>query len=55
MPRAPQRFEAGTPAITEAIGLAAACDYVSAIGLAAIHAHEAALVAQIRAALAAAQ
>ena len=48
---APQRFEAGTPAITEAIGLAAACDYVSRIGLEAIHAHEAALVAQTRAAL----
>lgn len=48
---APQRFEAGTPAITEAIGLAAACDYVAAIGLEAIHAHEAQLVAQTREAL----
>ena len=48
---APQRFEAGTPAITEAIGLAAACDYVLRIGLDAIHTHEAALVAQTRAAL----
>jgi cysteine desulfurase/selenocysteine lyase len=48
---APQRFEAGTPAITEAIGLAAACDYVSNIGLEAIHAHEAKLVAQTREAL----
>jgi len=48
---APQRFEAGTPAIVEAIGLAAACEYVSLIGLAAIHAHEAALVAQTREAL----
>jgi len=47
----PQRFEAGTPAITEAIGLAAACDYVSRIGLGAIHAHEAVLVAQTREAL----
>jgi cysteine desulfurase / selenocysteine lyase len=28
----PQRFEAGTPAITEAIAFAAAADYVSAIG-----------------------
>lgn len=45
---APQRFEAGTPAITEAIALGAACDYVTTIGLAAIHAHEAALVAQLR-------
>ncbi len=47
----PQRFEAGTPAIVEAIGFGAACDYVSAIGLDAIHAHEARLVAQTREAL----
>lgn len=46
---APTRFEAGTPAITEAIGLAAAVDYVEGIGLSAIHAHETALVAQGRA------
>ena len=45
---APQRFEAGTPAIVEAIGFAAACDYVSAIGLDIIHAHEARLVAMTR-------
>jgi cysteine desulfurase/selenocysteine lyase len=45
---APQRFEAGTPAITEAIALAAAVDYVSAIGTDRIHAHEAALVAKLR-------
>jgi cysteine desulfurase/selenocysteine lyase len=44
----PQRFEAGTPAIVEAIGLGAACDYVSRIGPEAIHAHEATLVAQLR-------
>ena len=48
---APQRFEAGTPAITEAIALGAACDYVADIGVATIHAHEAALVAQLRSAL----
>ena len=47
----PQRFEAGTPAIVEAIAFGAACDYVSAIGLDAIHAHEARLVAQTRDAL----
>jgi cysteine desulfurase/selenocysteine lyase len=47
----PQRFEAGTPAIVEAIGLGAACDYVAGIGLEAIHAHEAKLVAQLREAL----
>ncbi|WP_347302527.1 cysteine desulfurase [Croceibacterium sp. TMG7-5b_MA50] len=45
---APTRFEAGTPAIVEAIGLAMACDYVDAIGRPAIHAHEAKLVAQLR-------
>ncbi len=48
---APQRFEAGTPAIVEAVGFAAACDYVDAIGLSAIHAHESALVAELRDAL----
>lgn len=41
---APQRFEAGTPAIAEAIGFAAALDYVSAIGRANIMAHEKALL-----------
>ena len=45
---APQRFEAGTPAITEVIALAAAIDYVEGVGLAAIHAHEAALVKVLR-------
>ncbi|MFM5884314.1 MAG: cysteine desulfurase [Novosphingobium sp.] len=44
----PQRFEAGTPAIVEAIALGAAVDYVAAIGLPAIHAHEAALVTALR-------
>ena len=33
---APARFEAGTPAILEAIGLAAAVDYIESIGLDAI-------------------
>ena len=44
----PQRFEAGTPAITEAIAFAAAVDYVEGIGLERIHAHEDALVARLR-------
>ncbi|MBS1239466.1 MAG: cysteine desulfurase [Proteobacteria bacterium] len=48
---APQRFEAGTPAIVEAIGFGAAVDYVSAIGLEAIERHENALVANLREAL----
>ena len=39
----PHRFEAGTPAIIETIGLGAAIDYVNAIGMEAIAAHEAAL------------
>ncbi len=48
---APQRFEAGTPAIAEAIGLAAAVDYVKDVGLDLIHARETALVAKLREAL----
>ncbi len=48
---APGRFEAGTPAIIEVLGLHAAVDYVDAIGVNAIHAHETALVAQCRDAL----
>ena len=36
----PERFEAGTPAIVEAIGLAAAIDYVTELGQDAIAAHE---------------
>ncbi|HRO59712.1 MAG TPA: cysteine desulfurase [Burkholderiaceae bacterium] len=41
----PQRFEAGTPNIAGAVGLAAAIDYVRGIGLERIAAHEAALLA----------
>ncbi len=40
---APDRFEAGTPAIAEAIGMAAAIEYVSTIGLSRIAAYEAEL------------
>ena len=39
----PHKFEAGTPAILEAIGLGAAIEYVETIGFDAIAAHEAAL------------
>jgi cysteine desulfurase/selenocysteine lyase len=42
---APQKFEAGTPAIAEAIGLGAALDYLSAIGMEHILRHEQALSA----------
>jgi cysteine desulfurase/selenocysteine lyase len=41
----PARFEAGTPPIAEAIGLGAAIEYLSAIGMDAIRAHEAMLTA----------
>jgi len=44
----PGRFEAGTPHIVGALGLHAAIDYVDVIGLDAIAAHEAALVAAAR-------
>ncbi len=40
----PFRFEAGTPPIVEAIGLAAAIDYVTGIGMENINAHEQALL-----------
>ncbi len=40
----PHKFEAGTPPIAAAIGLAAAMDYLSSIGLGAIAAHEHALL-----------
>jgi cysteine desulfurase/selenocysteine lyase len=45
---APQRFEAGTPAITEAVALHAAIDFVDGLGLDAIHARESELVTQLR-------
>ena len=47
----PARFEAGTPHVVGVIGLHAAVDYVDAIGLDAIAAHEAALVRAARDAL----
>jgi cysteine desulfurase/selenocysteine lyase len=36
----PARFEAGTPPIAEAIALGAAVDYLSALGMQAVHEHE---------------
>lgn len=47
----PHKFEAGTPHIAGAIGLAAALDYLGAVGLPAVAAHEAALLAEAEAAL----
>lgn len=40
----PHRFEAGTPAIVQAIGLGAALDYMDGVGREAIAAHEAELL-----------
>jgi len=39
----PQRFEAGVPMTSQAVGLAAAVDYLNEIGMDAVHAHEMAL------------
>jgi len=47
----PYKFEAGTPHIAGAVGLAAAIDYLDAIGLPAIAAHERALLRSAEAAL----
>ena len=43
----PHKLEAGTPAIGEAIGMGAALDYLSAIGLDRIHAWEQILTRQL--------
>jgi cysteine desulfurase/selenocysteine lyase len=40
----PHKFEAGTPNVEGAVGLAAACDYLDAIGMDAVRAHELRLV-----------
>jgi len=44
---APERFEAGTPVISQAVALAAACDYLTAVGLDRITEHERALTGQL--------
>jgi len=41
----PLKFEAGTPAFVEAIGLGAAVDYLSALGMPAVRQHEQAMTA----------
>ena len=41
----PYKFEAGTPAIAEAVGFGAAVDFLSSLGMEAVHQHEQALVA----------
>ncbi len=40
----PYKFEAGTPAIAEVIGLGAAVDYLGAVGMDAVAAHDRELV-----------
>jgi cysteine desulfurase/selenocysteine lyase len=47
----PYRFEAGTPHISGAVGLAAAIDYLEALGIERVHAHEQALLARATRAL----
>ncbi|GAA2030631.1 cysteine desulfurase [Agromyces tropicus] len=44
---APQRFEAGTQAVSQAIGLAAAVRYLEDLGMDAVAAHEAAFAARV--------
>jgi cysteine desulfurase / selenocysteine lyase len=41
----PDRFEAGVPAAAQAVGLAAACDYLDGLGMTVVAAHEEALTA----------
>ena len=49
----PYKFEAGTPNAADAVGLAAACDYLSGLGMANVRAHERALTIAMSEALAA--
>jgi cysteine desulfurase/selenocysteine lyase len=43
----PHKFEAGTPPIAQAVGLGAAVDYLTDLGMAAVHAHEQELTAYL--------
>ncbi|MEZ4521627.1 MAG: SufS family cysteine desulfurase [Thermomicrobiales bacterium] len=36
----PQKFEAGTPSVADAVGFGAACDYLSGLSMSAVHDHE---------------
>ena len=49
----PQKFEAGVPVAAQAVGLAAACDYLADLGLDRVHAHEQMLTARLLEGLAA--
>lgn len=44
----PQRFEAGTQPVSQAVGLAAAVRYLDGVGMDAVHGHEAALERRLR-------
>ncbi len=48
----PQRFEAGVPVAAQAVGLAAACDYLTSLGMPRVTAHEHALTGVLLAGLA---
>ena len=48
----PQRFEAGVPVAAQAVGLAAACDYLSGMGMPRVTAHEHSLTEALLAGLA---
>lgn len=48
----PQRFEAGVPVAAQAVGLAAACDYLVTLGMSRVAAHEHALTEALLAGLA---
>jgi cysteine desulfurase/selenocysteine lyase len=41
----PHKFEAGTPNVADAVGLAAACAYLDSLGMATVREHEIALLA----------
>jgi len=47
----PQRFEAGVPVTAQAVGLAAACDYLTHLGMHRVSAHERALTQALLAGL----
>ena len=47
----PQRFEAGTPVVSQAVALSAAVEYLQALGMENIHAHELTLTAALLAGL----
>lgn len=49
----PHKFEAGTPNVADAVGMAAACDYLDALGMDVVREHEAGLLRLAEARLAA--